>query len=812
VAAIGVCLRAGLRARWRAWLAAVFLIGVAGGVVLTTAAGARRTGSAYARFLRASHVADMLVSPNATGFPDYYRALARQPGVAITPLIGFGVAPVQTPAQGLLIESSPDARWGTYVERPKITSGRMFRPADATEVVANATAARSLHLHPGSMLRLLVATSSEMHPNPRDATVTVRVVGLGVTRDDVVSVNALASAPRLLASTGFARQFGPDHYAFDGANVELAPGVSKSAFTATAQALGQRFAETGGSVLVADGSEQAAKVEHAIRPQAVALGLFAALTALTALFLLGQLLARQLFLAATDNSVRRELGMRRRQLFTIGIAEIGAIAIGGALIATAIAVAASPTMPIGPARLAEPHPGVSFDWLVLGGGFVLIVALLLASAAWPAWRAATAADPSGAHEPIARRQSRITRWATAAGVPPSAAIGVGYATDPGRGRAAVPDRSAIAVTALAVTALAAAVTFGANLSRLVDTPRLYGQSWDVTMDAQFAPLPRAQLSTLLHHEPGVTTWTFGEHNDVTINGHEIPTIGLTPATGSLLAPTIIEGRAARGPREIMLGTKTLNQLHRRVGQTLTATFQAPCCASPGRQAPSSFPMRIVGRGVFPFFGEGSFTPTGLGVGAQVASPPDTKPPTNFVLISVASGPDHDTRIARLVRDLAHPPLCATFNQCSVSTTSRPTDILNYARVQRTPIALAAVLALLAIGVVTNLLVSSIRQRRRDLAILKTLGFTRRQVSATVAWQATTLVALALAIGLPIGTALGRSVWASFATNLAVPTNPQMPVRALIVAIPVALTIANLIAAVPGILASQLPPANVLRTL
>ena len=587
-------------------------------------------------------------------------------------------------------------------------------------------------------------------------------------------------------------------------------GTSKSAFTATAQTLARRFPETGGSVLVADGSEQAAKVEHAIRPQAVALGLFAALTALTALFLLGQVLARQLFLASTDNYVLRELGMSRRQLLAVGMTEMGAIAIAGAFIATAIAVVASQTMPIGPARLAEPHPGVSFDWLVLGGGFVLIVVLLVASAVRPAWRAAQAGDPHRANERIARPQSRVTRWTTATGAPPSMAIGVGYAIDPGRGRTAVPDRSAIAVTALAVTALAAAITFGANLSHLVDTPRLYGQPWDVTADAQFAPIPRAQIFALLHHEPGVTAWTFGAHNDVTIDGHEIPTIGLTRATGSLLAPTIVNGRAAVGPREIMLGTKTLNQLHRHVGQTITAEFQAPCCANPGRQAPSIFPMRIVGRGVFPFFGEGSFTPTGLGVGAQVASPPDTNRPINFVLVSVAAGPHHDTQVARLVRDLARPPLC--INECSVSATSRPTDILNYTRVQSTPVALAAVLALLAIGVVTNLLVSSIRRRRRDLAILKTLGFARRQVSAAVAWQATTLVALALVIGLPIGAALGRSVWASFATNLGVPGNPHTPLRALIIAIPVALIIGNLIAAIPGILARRLPPATVLRTL
>jgi putative ABC transport system permease protein len=165
--------------------------------------------------------------------------------------------------------------------------------------------------------------------------------------------------------------------------------------------------------------------------------------------------------------------------------------------------------------------------------------------------------------------------------------------------------------------------------------------------------------------------------------------------------------------------------------------------------------------------------------------------------------------SQLVRDLARPPFC--FNECSVSTTSRPTDILNYTRVQSTPVALAAVLALLAIGVITNILVSSIRRRRRDLAILKTLGFARRQISAAVAWQATTLVALALLVGLPIGAALGREVWASFATNLGVSHNPRTP-PALAIAIPVALTIGNLIAAIPGVLARRVAPAKVLRTL
>ena len=798
-------LRVEVRTRWRAWGAVAFLIGFAGGAVLATAAGSRRTGSAYARFLVASHGSDLLVSPGRTGIPSFYKAVARQTGATVTPVIGFGATPESGPVQPLLFE----ARMGFGVEQPKLIAGRMLRVSSASEVVASGTAARLFHLHAGSRLRLRVAKSNEPRPDPlHDPLVTVRVVGIGVTRDGVVSVNALADTPTLTAGPAFARRFSPAYYAFDGAYVTLPAGASKTTFTAKVQAMARRFPETGGQLFVADESEQAAKVEHAIRPEAVALALFATLIAVTAVFALGQVLARQLFLGSTENHVLRALGVSRRQLFATGLAEVGAVAALGACLAVVVAVLASAAMPIGPARIAEPHPGIAFDWFVLGIGFVLIVAVLVASVAWSAWRVAS--QPGEGTRPddwLGRRPSRLGRWITAIGAPPSVAIGVGYAVDRGRGRTAVPVRSAIAVTALAIAAIAASLTFGANLSHLVQTPPLYGQSWDVTADAQFAPVPAPAFAALLNKEPGVTGWTFGAHGLFTIDRQVVPAIGLIPGKGPLLTPTVIEGQAAQQPHDITLGTKTLDNVHRDVGQTIIVGSSADTAGPSG-------PMRIVGRSVFPFFGLGSFTPTGLGVGAQVAyTPPKNSNPAlnaNFVLIRVAPGPEHDAHVARLVHDLARRG-CTPVNQCAVSTAIRPTDILNYTRVQLTPIVLAAVLALLAIAVVTNLLVTSLRRRRHDIAILKTLGFARRQISATVAWQATSLVAVALLIGLPIGTAIGREAWATFAHGLGIQDNTRSPIDALLIAIPIALFLGNANAAIPGLLAQRARPATALRT-
>jgi ABC-type lipoprotein release transport system permease subunit len=128
-----------------------------------------------------------------------------------------------------------------------------------------------------------------------------------------------------------------------------------------------------------------------------------------------------------------------------------------------------------------------------------------------------------------------------------------------------------------------------------------------------------------------------------------------------------------------------------------------------------------------------------------------------------------------------------------------------------PVALAGLLALMAIGVLAHTLITSIRRRRRDLAILKTLGFERHQLAAAVAWQATALTAVALVIGVPVGVGVGRWTWRIFADQLGVLSVPIVPLLAIALAVPIALFLANLIAALPGRSAARTRAAQVLRS-
>src|SRR5215467_13924680 len=138
-----------LSARWRGWVAFALLAGLAGAVVLAAVAGARRTASAYPRFLKASGAAEALVSPAGTGFGGYYGALTRSPGVlAVAPVQGVDAGPVGpdgTPDEQAVVIAPADAMLGHRVEVPKLLAGRLPLPGRPGEVAVDQMGARLLH-------------------------------------------------------------------------------------------------------------------------------------------------------------------------------------------------------------------------------------------------------------------------------------------------------------------------------------------------------------------------------------------------------------------------------------------------------------------------------------------------------------------------------------------------------------------------------------------------------------------------------------------------------------------------------------------
>lgn len=805
MSAVWACLTSDLRSHWRAWLAIALLITGGGGLVVTTASGARRTDTAYGRFLRASNASDVLVSPNDSGFPGYYPALRALPGVR---MLGteLGVLAVVAGAHPgvVAIQISADGLFGTAIERPKLLAGRTPRPGTSGEVDVDKHAADFFHVRVGDLMHLMVpAPGSSPQDLSNAVALTERVVGIVVNRNGIVSVTQLDSSPTIVAPQAFLRQIPMKYAAFDGAFVRLSRGTTEASFEKQAQALVPSFPETGGDLAVANLADQAAQVEHAIHPQAVALLLFSLAAGVGLLLVLGQMASRQLNLAARDYPALRALGMSRGQLMFTGVGEVGLTALAGGLGALALAVVASPVMPLGPARLAEPHPGIEVNVALLALALVAIVALMMLTAAWPAYQLAGVPRRLGATVSTTNRSLPVFAQLVASGAHSTpAAIGWRMAFDPGRGRTSAPVRSALVGTILAIATVAAAGVFGASLARLVATPARYGQAWDVSADGDFSPVPDQVLARVTT-TPDLN-YALGVHGEMVVGGVRIPAIAVAPGRGPLLFPTLLEGHPPSRPGEVVLGTATLADLHRRVGDSIEATLGSSPAA-----------LRIVGRAVFPAFGRGSFTPTDLGRGAALwpadATPAQPLPGSsgsqyNFVLVRFTPSVGVAARTA-LIRDLG----MACAQPCTVHTAQRPTDIRNYTGVQATAPILAGVLAMFALATLAHLLVTSVNRRRRDLAVLKTLGFVRRQVSSSVAWQATAFTAVSLIAGLPLGIAAGRWLWQVFAASLGVATDPRVPGLALGLTIPVTLALANVIAAGPGMVAGRLRPATVLRS-
>jgi hypothetical protein len=531
-----------------------------------------------------------------------------------------------------------------------------------------------------------------------------------------------------------------------------------------------------------------------------ALWTLSALIALAALAILGQLLARQLYLESAELPTLRALGMSRVQLAALGMLRAGGIGLVAACSVVPVAVLLSPLTPIGLARIAEPDIGFAADTVALVVGAMAVLLLTVLVGAVSAWSAArTATTGAGSLQAEAQRPSALASRVGRAWRAPSAVVGVRMALEPGRGRTAVPVRSAIFGATLGVAALTASLLFATSLHHLLVTPRLSGYTWDVLVDVG-AQHDRAAAA--LRADPKVAGFTRGGFANVRIACDSLMALNMDGS--GPVRPVITEGSAPAADDEIALGASTMRAAHATIGGTVEVVLdQAEGTPEPVR-------MRVVGTVIVP---PNPFAATRLGDGAAVTVPGLLRIDPSLAvrvdsfpfLVRFAPGVDRDAGLAAVARDLQGIPNPIFF------PAERPASVTSLTRIADVPLLLSGLLALLAVGTLAHTLVSAARRRRRDLAILKTLGFVRAQVRGTLAWQATTLAAVALLVGLPIGIAGGRWAWRLFAGQLGVLPGPVVPLLAVLVAVPAALVLANLVAALPGRAAALTHPAIVLRS-
>jgi ABC-type lipoprotein release transport system permease subunit len=395
--------------------------------------------------------------------------------------------------------------------------------------------------------------------------------------------------------------------------------------------------------------------------------------------------------------------------------------------------------------------------------------------------------------PGAGRPSRVAGALARAGFPSTAIAGTRLALEPGRGRSAVPVRSAIAGAAAAVCALTAAGVFGASLARLVATPAAYGWTWDVAV-GNFASISEARRAArTLDATPGVDGYLGAVTGELLLDGDPVQVMAIDRGRGEVPL-AVLEGREPVRPGEIALGATTMRQLGKHMGDTVAIAVGA---GQPSQR------LHIVGQMVLSAGPLDTAIAPGKGAAVDIGTVRRFLPEAASQVFFVRLDPAVDR--SRTVEELKR-----AFPGTVVRPLAHP-DITDVQRVGYLPGLLAALVALLALGTITHALVSSTLRRRRDLAILKTLGFLRRQVSTTVAWEATMFAAAAGLVGGPVGVVVGRWAWRLVANQLGVIPETVVPPLQVLAIAGGALLIANLIAAGPGWVAGRLQPALVLRS-
>ncbi len=828
------------------------LLGIGGGVALTAFAGARRTDAAMSQFVTYSQPDDggflfgsLSTPPVTPGVPADSRALppVAKRIVALPEVAAYSRAPylfltthrTGRTASDIAVIGAADPDLLRRLDAPLVLAGRLPDPTDPSGITVNDLAAQAEHLHVGSHVHLYAYSAAQIEsgaltgavekiPPPAGPSFTVQVAAIVRSPQDVSAVAPLeaqsgvmyegdrdlyvtpAFLPRLADRLGLPIQ------RIDNINlvaVRLHHGAADwRQFARAAKAIG------GSQVFVSAGNvygvhAAAASAQRGIHLDVLALLVFGGLAALVTLALVGQGVSRQAALEREDYATLRVVGATRAQLLGVVMLRAGLVAIGGAVLALAVAALASPLMPVGIARQAEIHPGFDLDPLILLPGALALGALVIAWSIVPGWRVSGAAIGAGrGHAPI--RRSRIATTLSRSSLPPGAAIGTRFALDPGGGRSDVPVRTAMLGAAFSVAMLGAVLTFVASLDHLFSSPHQQGWNWNVLVGNPNDLNDRlAQDGQLLAHNPSVGSYSAiailasQGQGDATIDGVSVPTLlAIDPLKGSVYPP-LLQGHAPQADNQIVLGTQTLHRLHRRIGQSVEiATPQGP------------LRLRIVGRMIVPSVGD--LFSNALGEGAWVYGPAvrkeqnaqasggsDVSPPTVFNMFAVryAKGVAPAAAYASLRRQFG-----------AVVLRQLPSeDVLNLQNVDRLPLILAGLVSLLGVVTIGNTLVISVRRRRRDLAILKAIGLGPRQVAGVVAWEATTFSVVALIVGIPLGIAAGSWAWSLVASSVGSASPALVPALAIALIVPATLVVCNLTAAVPGWMAARVPPATVMRS-
>jgi ABC-type lipoprotein release transport system permease subunit len=701
-----------------------------------------------------------------------------------------------------------DQRLGTDVERWKMLSGRPARLNTEYEATASFVLAERLGLHVGSTLDIRFYRASNFVPTAAKFLQGLPPVVANRERRDppeyadgpsihltVVGIEASPAefpplltelAPVLHLTPAFAHRFEHQIVGSPISYVKLRAGRDVKSF----QLAIERLAAGKPVSFVSTRSNQGPKVQRSVHAEAVALGIVAALVGLAGVVGVGQAMTRQVLAESEQLATLRFLGMRHAQIRTLVAARLVGIALFGIALASVFAIFGSDYALLPLARKAELDPGAQIDTGILFAGAVAVLLLALVIALWSTRIALRSAVPStrGPADADAPARAGPALSGVLGRFPLPIALGVQFALQ--RARRAVPAWATMLALGLSASVLAGALTFTANLHHLLAEPHRYGWNWDVKVGSPGLPdIFRTSLQPVLARDPNVVALSAGTVTQISLNRVDrIDVLSMDRVEGDAL-PTMLSGRAPIKRDEIALGARTMRKVGARVGGRVEA-----------RIGIRSRTLRVVGQTVMPEVGDAGQLGTGAlmtfaGIRELLPDAPD-----NTFLVRFRND---------AATDGAH--LANAVEPLPTRTQARPADLVDLARGGGLTFALVVLIAILAFVLLSHALITSVRSRRQEFAVLRAMGLRRGQVVNMVVWQSLTLATGALVIGLLVGSILGQVTWQVFAHDLGVASDSSAAPAALLAIIGGGLGLALLAAVAPGAIAARTRPTRELRS-
>jgi ABC-type lipoprotein release transport system permease subunit len=719
------------------------------GFVMTAASGARRADTAYSRLRHVTLAPDGLLDGSELSDRDV-EALASMPGVrgvgrfSYTPVAPSPLTPGVD--AGAFVGLDPD--FLSRVDRPLVVQGRLADPDAGDEVVVNETLADSAGLRPGQEIDLV---SGFDQPAPIGSATVV-----GVVRG-TFDVGANAGNGSLLLSRAFLEQHreGVQLGGQPALLVRLAAGDDDlPAFErAASAALGRPV------VAQFSGSDEAVSTERTLDVQTIGLGILALVAGLAVGAAVVQATSRVLERALADLPILVAVGVRPRHRVVLGGLVVVPVAVLGGLVGAGVAYVASPLIPTGFARSVDPTTGHHLDVVAVAGVVGVWTVLLAASGVTLAWR-----QRPGPVRP--RRAGR--RRGSLASLPPRVRLGCEAALVPANREGGVASRSALVSAVVGVAGVVAVVTFGSSLTRLLDTPRLQGWSFDAAIVAGDTDLealrpPLASLS----QDDAVREVAWVTIVEVLLGGAPVESYAFDP-DGGRLHPTMRSGRPPLTDDEVAVGADLLRAAGLSLGDTVEASGPS-----------GSVELTIVGTATYPELGNNG----DLGHMASL---------TRAAAQRVGAPERGSAALVGLRAGRSPAALDRYADVGELVTPFRVPRVRNLEEVGRLPWLLAAFVSALAVLAVAHGLWSSARARRRELAVLVAIGFRPRDIRGMHLWQAACIAVVGAVLGLVGGIFLGTSAWSAVATATAVVDRPVIPVGLLGLVVLAALVTCHLI--------------------